>query len=525
MRARVCCVLLAASAIAACSQSVPATPTAPTTAMTHAAPVATAPEPAPPPVTATPAPPSEAIVELVVDPPSIRGSVTAVGTVTLSAPAPAGGTVISLSSDFRDVRPPATVTVPAGNTSASFLIPTSEPHEDTPVRITATGDGSTRTIEIMLTLTAPGARTDEYTIPQGGTLVVPSPGILDNDARRSGHDLIAELVMGPMSGTLTLLAEGGFTYRPHTGFSGRDRFIYRPLDGKTYGNQQHVWITVTGVTASVPTAPGTQTFIFTGGQQNFIVPAGVTQITIEASGAQGGAGGAGGTAGANGGFVAAKVFVTPGESLAVFVGGQGGPGGNGAGTAGFNGGGGGGMGESGALTGGGGGGASDVRQGGIALANRIVVAGGGGGSAPGGSPPIPGGVGGGLVAGNGGNGVTLGEPGGAGFCCSAGGGGAGGSQVPGAAGGVPGGHPDSQPGSAGAVGIGGAGGGIGGGGGIVWGGGGGGGGFNGGGGGGSAAFARPGAGGGGSSFTIPGAANVTHQQGVRSGNGTVVIRW
>jgi len=75
-----------------------------------------------------------------------------------------------------------------------------------------------------------------------------------------------------------------------------------------------------------------------------------------------------------GGSVKATIPVTPGEKLAIFVGGYGATAGgfNGGGTGGSTGGSGG--------NGGGGGGASDVRQGGDRLANRVVVAGGGGGS-------------------------------------------------------------------------------------------------------------------------------------------------
>ncbi|MGA7094591.1 MAG: hypothetical protein WBX23_11205, partial [Candidatus Cybelea sp.] len=80
-------------------------------------------------------------------------------------------------------------------------------------------------------------------------------------------------------------------------------------------------------------------FSYTGAQQNFVVPKRVTQISVKASGA-GGEGGEGG----EGGLVKATIPVTPGESLAIFVGAGGGYGG-------FNGG---------AIHGGGG--ASDVRQ-------------------------------------------------------------------------------------------------------------------------------------------------------------------
>jgi hypothetical protein len=116
-----------------------------------------------------------------------------------------------------------------------------------------------------------------------------------------------------------------------------------------------------------------QRFKYTGAEQSFVVPAGVTKLTIVAYGAMGG-----GSFQSNfsqlpgfGARVSSAVPVQPGETLYVFVGGEG----NGR-QGGFNGG------ATGAAWGGGG--ASDVREGGDALSDRILVAGGGGGSgAPG----------------------------------------------------------------------------------------------------------------------------------------------
>lgn len=79
----------------------------------------------------------------------------------------------------------------------------------------------------------------------------------------------------------------------------------------------------------VGAAPGARdVFTFTGVQQDFIVPAGVTTLTVEAPWAQAGQGGDNGGAGGNGGTVTATINVTPGETLAVFVGGQGETGGS-----------------------------------------------------------------------------------------------------------------------------------------------------------------------------------------------------
>jgi hypothetical protein len=72
---------------------------------------------------------------------------------------------------------------------------------------------------------------------------------------------------------------------------------------------------------------GSQSFSYTGGLQVFVVPALVRSLTIQAWGAQGGTGALFAGAGGQGGSVTATIPVTAGESLAVFVGGQGGEGG------------------------------------------------------------------------------------------------------------------------------------------------------------------------------------------------------
>ncbi|WP_198172441.1 glycine rich domain-containing protein [Hymenobacter ginkgonis] len=118
------------------------------------------------------------------------------------------------------------------------------------------------------------------------------------------------------------------------------------------------------------------TFVYTGGVQTYTVPAGMYSLGINASGAQGGAN-YDGTPGGLGGRVATTLAVTPGETLTLYVGGQGGMGPNpGSGGAGYNGGG------QGSSFNGGGGGATDVRVGGTTLAERVLVAAGGGGGGP-----------------------------------------------------------------------------------------------------------------------------------------------
>ncbi|MGE5456087.1 MAG: glycine-rich protein [Ignavibacteriales bacterium] len=128
---------------------------------------------------------------------------------------------------------------------------------------------------------------------------------------------------------------------------------------------------------------------YTGAVQTFVVPTTGT-YKLELWGAQGG-----GTTGGNGGYSTGNINLTAGQTIYIYVGGQGAST-SAVSTGGFNGGGTGGD-SADTATSGGGGGASDVRVGGTALTNRIIVAGGGGGGTSEGSRV--GGVGGGTSGG------------------------------------------------------------------------------------------------------------------------------
>lgn len=225
-------------------------------------------------------------------------------------------------------------------------------------------------------------------------------------------------------------------------------------------------------------------FVWTGAAQTYTVPAGVTSLVCDLTGASGAPFSS--SNGGTGAHIRFTLAVTPGAVLQINVGGSGYEGNGGVGGApgvgGFNGGASGGGCNNGP-GGNGGGGASDIRVGGTALSNRVGVAAGGG--AGGGSTTPSTGGGGGALSSTGGNGSST--NGGLGGTQSAGGAGQGG-------GGVTGGN--------GASGVGGVGASNGGGASDVAGGGGGGGGFWGGGGGGATTGtgANPCGGGGGSSW-------------------------
>jgi hypothetical protein len=120
----------------------------------------------------------------------------------------------------------------------------------------------------------------------------------------------------------------------------------------------------------------TDTYVYTGMPQYFVIPSGVDTVTLEAWGAQGNSN-ALGVAGGLGGYATGKLAVNAGDTLWIYVGG----GGTTSTSGGYNGGGTGGAGGCTQAFGGGGGGASDIRIGGITLNNRVIVGAGGGGAA------------------------------------------------------------------------------------------------------------------------------------------------
>lgn len=254
------------------------------------------------------------------------------------------------------------------------------------------------------------------------------------------------------------------------------------------------------VVAAPPAMAAPQTYAYTGGPQIYVVPPGVTSISVVLNGAQGLTPSGGGTGGL-GGRISGTISVTPGEVLQVMVGGSGASGG-------FNGG----------TTGGGGG--SDIRRPAFSTSSscaynltctfsqRVIVAGGGGG-------------GGAFSPSGGGNGGAGGASPTAGTSNDD-------SSTPGLGATVAGGGAGGTGGGAGAGGGAGSTGGFGAGGALGWkpgaNGGGGGGGYYGGGGGGSYTYQSAGGGGGGSSWG--GGTGVTVDDsttGTRSGDGVITI--
>lgn len=90
----------------------------------------------------------------------------------------------------------------------------------------------------------PSAVGDSYSVSWNRTLQVAAPGVLGNDSDPNGDPLTAVWESGPSHGSLTLHANGSFSYTPTTGFVGSDTFRYRASDGALFSEIATVTIDV-----------------------------------------------------------------------------------------------------------------------------------------------------------------------------------------------------------------------------------------------------------------------------------------
>jgi len=92
-------------------------------------------------------------------PSTAPGVSRSVGTVTLTAPAPAGGVTVSLSSDTPAAAVPPAVTVPAGSAAASFPVATAAVTAAATATLSARYGGLTRTVSLSISAPLAGVLT------------------------------------------------------------------------------------------------------------------------------------------------------------------------------------------------------------------------------------------------------------------------------------------------------------------------------------------------------------------------------
>jgi VCBS repeat-containing protein len=118
---------------------------------------------------------------------------------------------------------------------------------------------------------APVAAANSYSMPQGGTLSTPAPGLLGNDTDIEGDALAAILVSDVAHGALSLNTDGSFTYTPAAAYSGTDSFTYKVNDGTVDSNIVTVSLTISASNAA-PVASGNSYTVTSGTTLNIASP-------------------------------------------------------------------------------------------------------------------------------------------------------------------------------------------------------------------------------------------------------------
>ena len=111
-------------------------------------------------------------------------------------------------------------------------------------------DSDTVTVSIEVINAVPTAGDDKFEIDHDNTLTAAAGRLLVNDFDLDGDTVSASLVSDVSHGTLTLNADGSFTYTPAAGFVGLDSFQYQIGDGVDTSDPATVEI---GVGNSSPT--------------------------------------------------------------------------------------------------------------------------------------------------------------------------------------------------------------------------------------------------------------------------------
>jgi VCBS repeat-containing protein len=108
-------------------------------------------------------------------------------------------------------------------------------------------DSSVATVNVTVNAVndAPEVVDNFYSIDEDTTLI--NANVLTNDTDAENNALSAVLVTGPAHGTLSLNADGSFTYTPDANYNGADSFTYKANDGSLDSSVATVNITVNAV--------------------------------------------------------------------------------------------------------------------------------------------------------------------------------------------------------------------------------------------------------------------------------------
>ena len=100
------------------------------------------------------------------------------------------------------------------------------------------------TVSLIISGLPPVATNDSFSTNVNTSLNVTASGVLANDSDPQTLPLTAILVSGPSNGSLTLNANGSFTYTPNVNYFGADSFTYQANDGLANSNVATVSLTI-----------------------------------------------------------------------------------------------------------------------------------------------------------------------------------------------------------------------------------------------------------------------------------------
>ncbi len=103
---------------------------------------------------------------------------------------------------------------------------------DDPTQGGGMGDAASLTLAVMDVNESPVASGDRF-VAAANTLLVSAPGILGNDMDPEGDAVTVTVIIPPIHGSVTVNADGSFTYTPDQGFVGTDQYVYQIDDGLT----------------------------------------------------------------------------------------------------------------------------------------------------------------------------------------------------------------------------------------------------------------------------------------------------
>jgi len=175
------------------------------------------------------------------------------------------GLVVSATSSNQTLVPNANIALGGSGANRTILVtPAGNQNGSATITVTVSDGALTGTDTFVVNVTpvndAPTAVADGYSTDEDQLLNVSAPGVLGNDTDVDGNPLTAALVDDVGNGSLTLNANGSFSYTPTGAFNGTDSFTYEANDGGLDSNTVTVTITVNAVNnAPTVVAPTDQT--------------------------------------------------------------------------------------------------------------------------------------------------------------------------------------------------------------------------------------------------------------------------